>query len=139
MPVVMWGFVLALAAGAVWLARNLWLLSGLDFVSYVASGTSGATAAQDIHSDPALTILDVRDSLDYDQCHLPGSINISIGRLPFVWDKELSPEEPVLILADSKRKIVKAARVLKNRGFAQVYALRGKDHLRHSDIGGISL
>ncbi|MVO98766.1 rhodanese-like domain-containing protein [Paenibacillus lutrae] len=136
MPVVLWGFILTLAAAAVWLIRSFWPLSGLNIVRSAASGTH---AAQEIPSDPSLKILDVRDSLDYDQCHLPGSINISIGRLPFVWDKELSPEEPVLILADSRRKILKAARVLKNRGFAEVYALRGNDHPRHSDIGGISL
>lgn len=70
--------------------------------------------------------VDVRDADYYEQCHAQGSINISIGRLPFVWKQELSQEEPILIIADSSWKRRKAARILKRKGFRQINTLRGE-------------
>ncbi|GAB6989232.1 rhodanese-like domain-containing protein [Paenibacillus pini] len=69
-------------------------------------------------------MLDVRDSVDYQKCHVPDSVNISIGRLPYLSNKELSADKPVLILADNHRQSKKAARILKKSGFAHLYALR---------------
>lgn len=70
-----------------------------------------------------MKMLDVRDAVDYEHCHVEGSINISLGRLPFVWEKELSSDDSVLILSRSRYQSKKAARILKNHGFNRLYAM----------------
>ncbi|GGH21864.1 rhodanese-like domain-containing protein [Paenibacillus segetis] len=70
-----------------------------------------------------MKMLDVRDAVDFEQCHVEGSINISLGRLPFVWEKELSSGDSVLILSKSRYQSKKAARILKNHGFHSLYAM----------------
>lgn len=117
--------MLALAGGSLFVAavsgyllRQLWPVPGLTFVGAGVMDGSGLP--------PQTKKLDVRDASFYEECHLDGTINISLGRLPFVWNKELSPEEPVLILADSRYAVLKAARILRRRGFRQLYALRGE-------------
>lgn len=106
-----------LAVGMLWILRTVWPVSGLSFVD----SRILAAAKEEMTT---MKIIDVRDAVDYQKNHYPGSINISLGRLPFVWRKELSPGEPVLILADSRRKSIKAARVLRSNGFSKLFALR---------------
>lgn len=66
-------------------------------------------------------LLDIRDASEYHKNSLPDSINISLGRLPFIWQKYLVADEYILILSDDLFKIKKAARILKNRGFKNLY------------------
>lgn len=66
-------------------------------------------------------LLDIRDASEYHKNSLPDSINISLGRLPFTWQKYLVTDEYILILSDDIFKIKKAARILKNRGFKNLY------------------
>lgn len=108
--------LLLMFVALVWYIRSLWPVKGL---SYVDADSIRETAVS--HHK----LLDVRDAYDYEKCHIQGSINISIGRLPFVWRKDISAEDSVLILADSMRKSRKAARILKKHGFQQLKALRG--------------
>ncbi|MCU6797665.1 MULTISPECIES: rhodanese-like domain-containing protein [Paenibacillus] len=108
--------VLLLIISALWIIRMVRPVKGLAFVdSKVLSSPSEAMT---------MKILDVRDAADYRNCHIPSSINISIGRLPFVWKQELSPNESILIVSESPYKSKKAARLLKKQGFDQLYALR---------------
>lgn len=71
--------------------------------------------------------LDVRDSSDFERCHLEGAINASIGRLPFVWHKDFSVNDTVLIFADSSRLVNRAVRYLRRQGFSDLYAVRRID------------
>ncbi|MFD3261442.1 rhodanese-like domain-containing protein [Paenibacillus lentus] len=116
---MIWLIVLLLAGIGYLTIRNLLPVKGLAYVdASILNGASGL---------PQETkMLDVRDEIFYRECHVQGAINISIGRLPFVWRNELSPSEPVLILSDSKIKSKRAARLLKSRGFRQIYAIRGE-------------
>ncbi|MHA0857225.1 rhodanese-like domain-containing protein [Paenibacillus sp. CMAA1364] len=66
-------------------------------------------------------LLDIRDALDYEACHVPGSVNISLGRLPYVARKDLEPEHSVIIIGKKDRKSKKAARILKKKGFRKIY------------------
>lgn len=111
------GSILIGALG-VWLLRRTWPTKGLTFIDPNKLCDASEMPEQIIK-------LDIRDASFYQECHMNGSINISLGRLPFVWRKELSPEEPVLILSDNKYTVKKAARMLRRRGFRQLYALRG--------------
>lgn len=66
---------------------------------------------------PNLKVLDVRDVSEYTAYHIKESVNISLGRLPFVWDKELSPEDEVIIVTPKRSEGFLAARKLKKVGF----------------------
>lgn len=115
---LMWFIVLIIAGLAYVLLRNLLPVKGLAYVD--------ASILHNASELPEETrMLDVRDEVFYRECHVQGAINISIGRLPFVWSNELSPNEPILILSDSNIKSKRAARLLKSRGFRQIYAVRG--------------
>lgn len=105
---------LLFSLGIIWIIRSFWPVNGLAFVDLERASEETKT----------MKILDVRDAVDYRQSHFPGSINIWLGRLPFVWNKDLSLDEPVLILSDSRRKSMRAARILKNNGFLELYAVR---------------
>lgn len=72
-----------------------------------------------------MKMLDVRDAVDYEKDSIRGSINISLGRLAFVWQHCLSPDDSVLILAESYYKRNKAARILYKQGFRKLYAVNG--------------
>lgn len=124
------GYILLGALG-VWLLRRLWPVRGLNFIDPNTLNDGTELPKQVIK-------LDIRDASFYQECHMSGSINISLGRLPFIWKKELSPEEPVLILSDRKYTVKKAARMLRRRGFRQLYALRG-DVCRESALNAIPL
>lgn len=72
-----------------------------------------------------MKMLDVRDAVDYQQDSIRGSINISLGRLAYVWQHCLSTDDSVLILAGSYYKRNKAARILYKQGFRKLYAVKG--------------
>ncbi len=109
-------YVLIGAIG-LWVLRELWPVSSLRYVD-------AQEWEEALQNESSLKLLDVRDSLDYQQGHVPGSINLSLGRLPYVWQKELSPDNPVVILSESRYQSHKAARLLHKRGFRQLYALK---------------
>ncbi|MGW8443317.1 rhodanese-like domain-containing protein [Paenibacillus sp. S33] len=48
-----------------------------------------------------MKILDVRDVSKYSTGHIPSSLNISFGRLPLVWSKNLAPNDKVIIFSSS--------------------------------------
>lgn len=114
MPILL---LLLISGVIIGILRMSWPVRQLIFVDIqVLTDTS-------IIQTNTMKMLDVRDAVDFAQCHIEGSINISLGRLPFVWEKELSSEEPVLILASSRYNSKRAARILKSRGFNQLYAM----------------
>ncbi|CAH1191592.1 rhodanese-like domain-containing protein [Paenibacillus sp. JJ-223] len=78
-----------------------------------------------IHPFPYAKLLDVRDASDFNKSSVPTSINIPIGRLSFVWEKELTTEDRVVILTDTSFKGRKAARILLKRGFRHLYLMVG--------------
>ncbi|WP_074100654.1 rhodanese-like domain-containing protein [Paenibacillus sp. P3E] len=89
--------------------------------------------------DP-IKLLDIRDVSDFDKGHVPESINISLGRLPFVWEKDLSPKDSVVILTGQYLKGKKATRILQKKGFRDLYLvvapvsqLMDRVHKSHSE------
>ncbi|WP_339320919.1 rhodanese-like domain-containing protein [Paenibacillus sp. FSL W8-0194] len=108
-------FAVLAAAFGLWAVRELRPVNGLTFIS-----PEELQAQRENRQD--LQMLDVRDAADYIKHHVPGSINISIGRLPYVHHSQLTSDEPVLILAENSRQIKKAARMLKRYGFLRIYA-----------------
>ncbi|MFC7680273.1 rhodanese-like domain-containing protein [Paenibacillus sp. GCM10028914] len=78
--------------------------------------------AQAKQERPNLKVLDVRDVSEYtaDHSHIKESVNISLGRLPYVWDKELNPEDEVIIVTPKWSEGILAARKLKKAGFTSL-------------------
>ncbi|WP_068618562.1 rhodanese-like domain-containing protein [Paenibacillus tuaregi] len=109
--------IILAAVSALWYIRGIWPVKGLSYIDPDTLRQSDSKGDQ--------KLVDVRDAYDFQKCHLQGAINISIGRLPFVWRKEISSGDSVVILADSLRKSRKAARILRKNGFENLKALRG--------------
>lgn len=109
---------LALGWLAVWTLVQLWPVTVLTYID----------AADWNPAEPRWTgkkIVDVRDASEYWQNAVPGSINISIGRLPVVWRKDLKAEDEIILLGRSGLQRKKAARILARRGFRHLYAVKG--------------
>lgn len=69
-------------------------------------------------------LIDVREPDEYREAHIPGAINVPVGRLSEHLPK-LSKDHPVLLYCRSGNRSGIAARMLKKQGFEQVYLLRG--------------
>ncbi|MCE5169035.1 rhodanese-like domain-containing protein [Paenibacillus profundus] len=95
---------------------QMWPVAGLTYVT-------PAALCQFIQMDPTIKLIDIRDPVDYIECHIEGSTSIYVGRLPFVWRKELSTLDSVVILGSRSKEVRKAARILKRRGFVKLYAV----------------
>ena len=65
-----------------------------------------------IHSIKAV---DIRDSSLYLQGHLPESVNIFVGRLPYVWHQELTPEDHIVLIGERRYALQRAARILRRQ------------------------
>ncbi|WP_138752694.1 rhodanese-like domain-containing protein [Paenibacillus sinopodophylli] len=68
-------------------------------------------------------VVDLRDASEFYSNPRSGTINISLGRLPYVWKKHLDPEEHVFILSQGLFKTKKAARILRKQGFSCLYVV----------------
>ncbi|MCY9515757.1 rhodanese-like domain-containing protein [Paenibacillus apiarius] len=99
---------------------RIWQMRPVAGLTYVTP----TAVCEFIQMDPAVKLIDIRDPADYMECHLEGSTSIYVGRLPYVWRKELSVLDSVVILGSSAREVRKAARILKRRGFVKLYAVR---------------
>lgn len=109
---------LALAVFLIWLIRLVWPVPSLSVVD--SEGWKEVKEGAE-----AVKMLDVRDAAEFEKDPLPGTINISLGRLPYVWHQELSPNDAVMILAESPFERKKAARILHKRGFRNLYTHPG--------------
>ncbi|WP_337031480.1 rhodanese-like domain-containing protein [Paenibacillus illinoisensis] len=100
-----------------WWLIQLWPASSLTYVDMKEWDLS-----HDRWSN--VKILDVRDSSEYWENHIPGAINISVGRLPIVWQKDLTPDDEVIIFSNNWLNRKKAARILARRGFRKLYIVK---------------
>lgn len=73
---------------------------------------------------PNLKMLDVRDVSEYTPDPRKETINISLGRLPYVWEKELRPGDHVVIVTPKRSDGLRAARKLKRAGFRSLSYLQ---------------
>ncbi|GAB6930273.1 hypothetical protein JCM10914A_42560 [Paenibacillus sp. JCM 10914] len=73
---------------------------------------------------PELKMLDVRDVSEFTPDPKQGSINISLGRLSYVWQMELDPKDHVVIVTPRRSEGYLAARKLKKAGFTSLFYLQ---------------
>lgn len=76
------------------------------------------------HGEGSFTILDVRQPGEYERFHIPGA---RLVPLPDLMDylPKLDIGKPILTCSGSGRRSGTAARVLKSRGFNDIYNIRG--------------
>lgn len=104
-------------AVVLWLLRQLWPVHSVSYMN----AHNWVQAKESLN----LKMLDVRDASDYLEGHISGSINISLGRLPYVWQHDLFPDDNVLILSNNWYQSNKAARILRKHGFHSLFAIQG--------------
>ncbi|MCM3171995.1 MULTISPECIES: rhodanese-like domain-containing protein [Paenibacillus] len=97
--------------------RQLWPLSNLQYVS-------GQEFKKLQIEFLDYKVVDIRDSSQFSSEPTNGTINISLGRLPYVWQKHITPGEHIFILSQGKFKTKKAARILLKRGFRNLYVIK---------------
>jgi len=107
----MWWVSVVIFIAIVVVIRNVWSTEDLQEISCdtVTNGNS------------TFKLLDIRDALDYQAGHVPGSVNISLGRLPYVANLDLAHAHSVIIMGNNDRRSKKAARILKKKGFQNIY------------------
>lgn len=104
-------------AVVLWYLRLLWPVRSLSYISV----HNWVQAKESLN----LKMLDVRDASDYLEGHISGSINISLGRLPYVWQHDLFPDDNILILSNNWYQSNKAARILRKHGFRSLFTIQG--------------
>lgn len=107
-----------IGAMVLWFLRQIWPVRSLSYIK--------ARDWVQVKERLNLKMLDVRDASDYLEEHISGSINISLGRLPFVWQHELSQDDGVIILSNTGYHSNKAARILRKHGFRNLYTIQGE-------------
>ncbi|AZS17294.1 rhodanese-like domain-containing protein [Paenibacillus lutimineralis] len=65
-------------------------------------------------------LLDVRDQVDYYEAHVPGALNISVGRLRYVRKNELYFDDDIIIISATKAQGKKAARIMRQCGYSHL-------------------
>ncbi|WP_374166539.1 rhodanese-like domain-containing protein [Arcticibacter sp. MXS-1] len=72
------------------------------------------------------TLLDARTPAEFAKGHIAGAVNINVKDSTFSAQiKTLDKSKPVYVYCRSGVRSAKAAEVLKNEGFAQIYNLKG--------------
>jgi len=65
-------------------------------------------------------LLDVRDQVDYYEAHVPGALNISVGRLRYVRKNDLYFDDEIIIISDTKAHGKRAARIMRQSGYSHL-------------------
>ena len=75
---------------------------------------------------PGAVLLDVREEDEYEEEHIPDSVNIPLSNLDKIEDMHYAKDTPLFIYCHSGR-----------RSGAAVMMLRGKGYINAKNIGGI--
>jgi rhodanese-related sulfurtransferase len=112
---MIWLFIFAV----LWIVleiRKQWPVKGLHYIT--ESDLVG------LGNGEAVQVVDLREAPDYYAGHIDGAIHIFIGRLSFVWDRHIAPGETIVLVAQDRVTLKKAARLLKKKtGASTIYAL----------------
>lgn len=102
-----------LVAAAVFLYRRYIPVSGLRMMK--CSELHAARIER-----PDLKLVDVRDVSEFMADPKSDMINISLGRLPYVWDTVLKPDDEIVIVTPNRADGFIAARKLRKAGFTSL-------------------
>ena len=85
-------------------------------------GNSGEEGGQERRQKPFL--LDVRESWEYEHCHLADSLLMPMQTVPARL-AELAPERDVVVICHHGARSMQVAMFLERNGFASIYNLAG--------------
>lgn len=111
-----WFMMISVLTGLFVLIHRLWPAPYLTQIHY----RNLINQKESLHH---FKIVDIRDAYEYENQPTPDSINISLGRLPYVWHKHLLREERIFILSNEMYRAKKAARILRKKGFQSLYVV----------------
>ena len=94
---------------------------GLFLVSCARQRPAGPEARRRVEA--GATLVDVRTPEEFAAGHLPGAVNLPVDELPQRLGELGSPEKPLVIYCRSGARSTRAERLLKERGFEQVFNL----------------
>ncbi|NMO13659.1 rhodanese-like domain-containing protein [Pyxidicoccus fallax] len=94
---------------------------GLFLVSCTRQQSVGAEAHQRMAAGAML--VDVRTPEEFAAGHLPGALNIPVDELPRRFSELGSPDKPLIVYCRSGARSSRAERLLKERGFQDVFNL----------------
>ncbi|UBF29235.1 rhodanese-like domain-containing protein [Kovacikia minuta CCNUW1] len=75
--------------------------------------------------EPGLTILDVRDREDWNECHIQGAIPLPMDSLENGYKPNLPIDRDIYVYGTSEEQTTSAANALRQAGFRQVAELKG--------------
>jgi len=77
------------------------------------------------------TLLDVRNSTEFNNSCLPNAKNIPLATLPALADKQLKKHNPVLIYCQSGGRAIIAEKILSGLGFTNITNIGGIQPYQH--------
>lgn len=108
-------------------------MSPIDLVAEAKSQITEIEPAAAWAALPAATLLDVRETAEFEQCHLPGAINIPRGVLEFKIGEHprLSQRDTdILVYCRTSGRAALAAANLQRMGYTVLIQLAGRHHQR---------
>lgn len=99
-------------------------------VTPTPSGMKAQSSGQDLKSrlewgEPALTIIDVRDRLVYNQGHILGAMDMPLDSLAERATASLQPTRDIYVYGETDEESAVAAQKLREAGFQSVSELKG--------------
>lgn len=91
-------------------------------------GLTNITAAElrkKIKNKEKIKIIDVREPYEFSSKHIKGAINIPLGRIGYVAEKQLNKDDQLVLVCRSGNRSKQAARKLAKSGYAYLFNLSG--------------
>jgi len=76
---------------------------------------------EEILDNPNVTVIDVRETFEFEDGHYEGAINIPLGTIPNNLDKIKSMSQPIVVYCRSGNRSGMALTLLKQAGIQEVY------------------
>jgi phage shock protein E len=76
---------------------------------------------EEILDNPNVTVIDVRESYEFEDGHYEGAINIPLGTIPNNMDKIRAMSQPIVVYCRSGNRSGMALTILKQAGIQEVY------------------
>ena len=76
---------------------------------------------EEILDNPNVTVIDVRETFEFEDGHYEGAINIPLGTIPNNLDKIKSMSQPFVVYCRSGNRSGMALTLLKQAGIQEVY------------------
>jgi len=76
---------------------------------------------EEILDNPNVTVIDVRETFEFEDGHYEGAINIPLGTIPNNMDKIKAMSQPIVVYCRSGNRSGMALTILKQAGIQEVY------------------